>query len=110
MLVNVGHPESGDRLEGVLSETMDAAFDTVLRDPVEDTNTVLIGTNARGAGAERMRAAAATIHPDLRDRALDVADRVAPRLDGGSVYTDDKAPVEWLIDASIVEVAASGER
>ena len=42
--------------------------------------------------------------------ALQAAARIAPRLKGGSVYTDDKAPVEWLIDASIVEVAAEGER
>ena len=31
-------------------------------------------------------------------------------LRGGRVYTDDVAPVEWLIDASIVQVAARGER
>ena len=28
---------------------------------------------------------------------------------GGDVYTDDKAPVEWLIDKSIVEYAAGGD-
>jgi hypothetical protein len=34
--------------------------------------------------------------------------RLGPRLPGGRVYTDDVAPVEWLIDASIVKVAADG--
>ncbi|HWT93260.1 MAG TPA: fused MFS/spermidine synthase [Solirubrobacteraceae bacterium] len=110
VLVNVGHPESSDRLEQVLSATMDAAFDTVLRDPVEDTNTILIGTNARGAGAERVRAAAPSLPAALQPIALELADRIEPRLRGGSVYTDDKSPVEWLVDASIVEVAAKGER
>lgn len=110
VLVNVGHPESSDRLEQVLSATMDSAFDTVLRDPVEDTNTILIGTNARGAGAERVRSAAPSLPADLQPLALELADRIAPRLKGGSVYTDDKSPVEWLVDASIVEVAAKGER
>ena len=38
------------------------------------------------------------------------AARTQPRLPGGRVYTDDVAPVEWLVDASIVEVAAHGER
>ena len=28
----------------------------------------------------------------------------------GRVYTDDVAPVEWLVDSSIVQVAAKGER
>jgi len=43
-----------------------------------------------------------------------VADRTAgppgARLGGGRIYTDDIAPVEWLIDASIVKVAAGGGR
>jgi hypothetical protein len=38
-----------------------------------------------------------------------VAAQLAPPLQGGTAYTDDKAPVEWLIDRSIVEYAA-GER
>jgi hypothetical protein len=42
----------------------------------------------------------------LRSLALIDAARVGPRLPGGSVYTDDKAPVEWLIDKSIVGYAA----
>ena len=31
--------------------------------------------------------------------------RIAPMLTGGPVYTDDKAPVEWLIDRSILGYA-----
>ena len=34
------------------------------------------------------------------------ADRVGPTLTGGTVYTDDKAPVEWLTDLSILRYAA----
>ena len=33
-----------------------------------------------------------------------------PGCGAASVYTDDRAPVEWLIDASIVQVAADGRR
>jgi hypothetical protein len=31
-------------------------------------------------------------------------------LHGGTVFTDDRAPVEWLIDASIVKYAAGESR
>jgi hypothetical protein len=41
--------------------------------------------------------------------ALDAARQVEPPLRGGDVYTDDRAPVEWLIDKSIVDYAASGD-
>ena len=34
---------------------------------------------------------------------------LAAPLEGGSVYTDDRAPVEWLVDKSIVDYAASGD-
>ena len=46
---------------------------------------------------------------DLRPLALNTATRLEPALRGGDVYTDDHAPVEWLIDASIVEEAAGGK-
>jgi hypothetical protein len=34
------------------------------------------------------------------------AARLRPAPTGGVVYTDDRAPVEWLIDRSIVQYAA----
>lgn len=109
VIVNVGHPEGNDDLEEVLGATMGAVFDTVLRDPSEDTNTQLVGTDAP-ASAATLRRAVPGLPADLRPLALDTAARLGPRLPGGRVYTDDEAPVEWLVDASIVEVAADGER
>jgi spermidine synthase len=109
LLVNAGHPEGNDDLERVLGATMDDVFATVLRDPAESTNTLLIATDG-DASAERLRRAIPRLPAELRPRARQAAGRIGARLDGGTVYTDDRAPVEWLIDASIVEVAARGER
>jgi hypothetical protein len=41
----------------------------------------------------------------LRPLALRAAGEIEPRLPGGEVYTDDRAPVEWLIDSSLLEYA-----
>ena len=109
VLVNVGHPQRSDRLEQVLSATMGAVFHTVLRDPSEPTNTVLLATGAAASGG-RLLDAARTLPAQLRPAALEAAARLAPPLRGGRVYTDDVAPVEWLVDSSIVEVASQGER
>jgi hypothetical protein len=57
-----------------------------------------------------MHAAASAMPPDLAAVTASAADRLQAPLRGGAVYTDDRAPVEWLIDASIVKVAAEGER
>jgi spermidine synthase len=105
LLVNVGHPEGSDDLEKVLSATIGDVLPTVLRVPSESTNTVLVASTAPGSAA-RLRAAA--IPPELLPRAEKVAAVIAPRLEGGDVYTDDRAPVEWLVDASIVQFAADG--
>jgi spermidine synthase len=111
VIVNVGHPEDSDRLEKVLTATMGSVFAHVARDPSEDVNTQLIASaNPVDGGRLSAAVAAGAVPPALRDVASDAAARVEPGLRGGRVYTDDVAPVEWLIDASIVQVAAEGER
>ncbi len=104
VIVNAGHPEGNDDLEKVLAATMGESFPTVLRDPIEETNTLLIGTEApaSAAGIER---AAEDFPPELAALARNQALLLAPALEGGDVYTDDKAPVEWLIDKSILDYA-----
>jgi spermidine synthase len=109
VLINVGHPRESDRLEKVLSATMGRVFRTVMRDPVKGTNTVLLATDPP-ASARTMDAATRGMPPDLAAVTAQAAARLAPALPGGDVYTDDRAPVEWLIDASIVQVAADGDR
>jgi spermidine synthase len=105
VVVNVGHPEGNDDLETVISRTMSAVFPNVLRDPFDDSNTLLVaGEGAASAG--RLRAAIKRLPSGLRTLAEAEATRVGPRLPGGSVYTDDRAPVEWLVDRSILGYAA----
>jgi predicted membrane-bound spermidine synthase len=108
VVVNAGHPEGQDDLEKVLGATLAEVFPTVVRDPSQDTNTLLLGSMApaSAAGLER---ALRDEPPELQRLGRATAARIGPRLEGGSVYTDDKAPVEWLIDRSIVDYAASGD-
>ena len=107
LIVNAGHPEGQDELEEVLTATIGEVFPHVMRDPIEDTNTLIVASE-RPLSAERLRDAVPGLAPELRGTALQAARRLEPPLRGGAVYTDDKAPVEWLIDKSIVDYA-SGE-
>jgi spermidine synthase len=104
VIVNVGHPEGGQELERVLGRTMAAAFPRVLRYPIEDTNTLLMAGEGAFSG-ERLGANAAALPAALRSQARRAAAALGPRLRGGEVYTDDRAPVEWLIDSSLLEYA-----
>ena len=105
VIVNAGHPEGQDQLEKVLTATMRAVFPHVLRDPIEDTNTLIVG-GRRPLSAAALAQAAQRMPVGLRQTARDAASRIGPPLEGGRVYTDDRAPVEWLIDKSIVKYAA----
>jgi spermidine synthase len=104
-VVNVGHPQGSDDLEAVIGKTMEEAFPSVLRDPIDDTNTLLAGSAAH-ASARRLLEAADRLPGPLRRLAEREAHRVGPPLPGGEVYTDDRAPVEWLVDRSILGYAA----
>ena len=104
VIVNAGHPEGNDDLEKVLGATMAEVFPTVLRDPKEPTNTLLLGSEGP-ASSEDLLASLPDLPPDLRAIAAVEAAKIGPRLPGGAVYTDDKAPVEWLIDKSILGYA-----
>jgi hypothetical protein len=104
VIVNAGHPEGNDDLETVLGATLAEVFPTVLRDPIEDTNTLLLATEAPASG-DRLAEAVPDLPDDLRVVAASSSERIEPRLPGGDVYTDDKAPVEWLIDRSILGYA-----
>jgi hypothetical protein len=105
VILNAGHPKGEDGVEKVLTATMGEAFPHVRRALVTSTNTLLVASEAP-LSAERLRAAVPSLPRALRPTALSAASRLEPPLEGGKVYTDDRAPVEWLIDKSIIDYAS----
>jgi spermidine synthase len=108
VVVNVGHPKGEDGLEKALAATMGEVFGHVLRDPMFRTNTLLVASDGP-LSAQRLRDAVPGLPLALRQLAREQAARLGPPLEGGDVYTDDKAPVEWLVDKSIIDYAAGGD-
>jgi spermidine synthase len=108
VVVNAGHPEGQEELEKVLAATMGDVFPHVMRDPLEDTNTLLVASESPVSVAA-LRRNAARLPREVGQSALAASTRLTPPLGGGDVYTDDRAPVEWLIDRSIVDYASGGD-
>ena len=108
VIVNVGHIPDSDGLEQVVTATLGSVFTVVRRDPVSPTNT-LVAASDSPLSSLRLNAAIPSLPPDLRALAATIAARLGPALTGGSVYTDDRAPVEWLTDLSILRYA-TGQR
>jgi spermidine synthase len=107
VVVNVGHPDGSDELETVIGRTMAEVFASVARDPLDSTNTLLAGSEAP-ISPDRLASASGELPGALEDLAQEQSRRLEPRLPGGTVYTDDRAPVEWLVDRSILGYAAEG--
>jgi spermidine synthase len=105
LVVNAGHPEGSDELERVLSAGVGTAMPNVARHPITRFNTLIVG-GLRAPSAARMRAAAERLPGELQPVFAEASLALGPALQGGRAYTDDHAPVEWLIDRSIVEFAA----
>ena len=104
ILINVGHPEGNDDLERTLSTTLAEVFPSILRDPVRDTSTMLVASEAP-ISAANLRDVAPELPSELSPLAFETAARLEPAFTGGDVWTDDKAPVEWLVDLSLLGFA-----
>jgi spermidine synthase len=105
VVVNAGHPEGSTDLEEVLAAGLRTAFRHVKRDPITVFNTLLIASDVEPTAA-RVEQALPSAPPALRPVLGQTADRLGPSLGAREPFTDDKAPVEWLIDRSIVTYAA----
>ncbi len=108
VVVNIGHPERQDGLEKTITRTLRASFRHVARFAIEDTTTLLVASEVPPT-RERLRLAQAGADPELLPLLARAEQGLQAPLRGGRVYTDDRAPVEWLIDSSIVRYAAGGD-
>ncbi|MGA9858653.1 MAG: fused MFS/spermidine synthase [Solirubrobacteraceae bacterium] len=106
-IVNVGHLPNSGALEQVVTATLRAVFPYVVRDRFSPDNSLVIAST-RPLSAGAMLAAHARVPFGLEGLLASVAGRMGPAVRGGSVYTDDHAPVEWLTDLSILRYATGG--
>jgi spermidine synthase len=104
-IINVGHLPNSNALEQVVSATLRAVFPYVVRDRVTADNSLLVASMRPLSGAALI-GRHAEFPLALQGLLASVSGRIGPALKGGSVYTDDHAPVEWLTDLSILRYAA----
>jgi hypothetical protein len=73
----------------------------VARRVVTETTTMLLGSPAT-IDPQQMHDTAVRLGlpPELISIAAPTAKMIGTRLPGGQVFTDDRAPIEWLMDLS----------
>jgi spermidine synthase len=108
-MVNAGRTTTDYRLVDVVASTMRSVFAHVYVIDVEGyTNSIVIGTNSPSSIAN-IATNAARFPADSPARTVagwsEKDGRMREIAPGGVVYTDDHAPVEWLVDEIIVDAA-----
>jgi spermidine synthase len=103
-IINVGHLPNSSALEKVVTATLRSDFPYVMRDRLSMDNSLLVASQ-RPLSAAALDSRRITLPPSLYGLQAAVASRFGQPLHGGSVYTDDRAPVEWLTDLSILRYA-----
>jgi len=75
-----------------------------MRDRVSADNSLLVASQ-RPLSAAALNSHRITLPASLYGVQARVDSQFGPSLRGGTVYTDDRAPVEWLTDLSILRYA-----
>jgi spermidine synthase len=111
--INVGRTPTDRRLEQALAATMLEVFPTVHRLDVPDSlNTILVATvEATSAAnlAANLAALPPTAHPLLRQALEAAVPNLQTTHSAGPIFTDDRAPVETIVNRMTVEFLFTGD-
>jgi spermidine synthase len=112
-VVNVGRADTDYRLVDVIASTMRSVFPTVFEIDVDGySNTMVIGTTTPTTIATFVQNASQLAPDTILKTVADwsqAGGNIREVASGGRVFTDDLAPVEWVIDQMIVDAARRGD-
>ncbi len=111
-VINAGRTSNDFRLVNALSQTMRSVFSNVyIIDTDRFSNSIIIGTNAHTA-LGNFQANANIMKNPLLQSVMDesiIDGNIREEHTARAVFTDDRAPVEQLIDSIILNYAAGGK-
>ncbi len=110
-VINAGRTSHDFRLVDALSQTMRSVFSNVyIIDTVRFSNSIVIGTNAH-TSLENFHANAKTMKNVLLQRVMNASIKygnIREERTAHAYFTDDRAPIEQLIDSIILNAVQSG--
>ncbi len=112
-VINVGRTNRDFRLVTALAQTMRAVFPNVyIIDSLRFSNSLVIGTNAATSLSNFSVNAGQLTNPLLQSVATDSIEsgHIREEQHANAYFTDDRAPVEQLIDAIIFGEVQNGRK
>jgi hypothetical protein len=111
-VVNVGRTNTDRRLVDAMTSTMLRVFPSIhAMDVPYSFNTVLVATVQPTIDANlaaNFAGLSADASPLLRDTLALAVDSIVPVHESETVFTDDRAPVETLVDSLVINFLLSG--
>ncbi len=114
MSINVGRAPNDRRLINALASTIQTVFPSVYVVDLPQTFNSIIYATAQPTSLGNFRANLALlenrpdVHPLLKTVMARVVDNIQPPPPPGPIFTDDRAPVEWITNAMVVNYILSG--
>jgi hypothetical protein len=110
--INVGRTDNDRRLVEAMAHTLSDVFPSVYTLDVPNSyNTILFATR-QPTTADNLRANLATLpsdaHPMLRQVLTVALDSLRPTVFSAMRFTDDRAPVEMIVDSMVVQFLMGG--
>ena len=102
LTVNVGHSSQDRRILEAIARTMNQIFSSVYAFDTGEFNTALIVTKQK-TDPEVMWENLPGAPKAIRPLTVDVALNIESIEGSGPIFTDDRAPVEWMTDLTILD-------
>jgi spermidine synthase len=110
--VNVGRTDVDRRLVDAMTTTLLGVFPSVhAMDVPQSFNTILVATRLPTTPdnlIQNIELLPGDVHPALRDALLLGAQRIVPAEESDVIFTDNRAPVETLVDSLVLNFLFSG--
>jgi len=112
LIINVGRTSSDRRLVEAMARTLLDVYPSVHTMDVPDSyNTILVATRQPTSAhnlAANLAALPAGAHPVLREALTVAVDSLRPTAISKTRFTDDRAPVESIVDSMVIEFLLTG--
>lgn len=106
VMINVGKTPENSAVVDAIAATMRSVFPTVYSFPAGSFNQILVAT-AEPTSSAGLAGRTAAMPPEIAELAGEALAGLTVIEPGGTILTDDRAPVEWLTDQMIISYAAS---
>lgn len=108
VMINVGKTPGDSAVADAIATTMRDVYPSVYSFNTGQFNELIVATKGPSSAGDLM-SRAGRMPPQVAELAARISPGLTEVHPGGTVLTDDRAPVEWLTDQMIIDYATAGQ-